>query len=221
VAPSRAETKASGGTQRDSCVGRVMRWWDDDERGETRRGQGRDSTERVQAAAAVCWVAVKARKLFRLHPEPRPKVELCIPKVNETTHESRILTNDNEPRMVRISVGDTFSFVCKRGRPGPRERPCSICIFSLRIKKNITDNTTQVRSVNHATRRGIGIDTSSKNLTHYLRLQDTHACPKPKATPKYITYATCTTHGKSGNAPRSTIKLELFDRHDLVETHIS
>jgi hypothetical protein len=74
VAPSRAETKASGGTQRDSCVGRVMRWWDDDERGETRRGQGRDSQERVKAAAAVCWVAVKARKLFRLHPEPRPKV---------------------------------------------------------------------------------------------------------------------------------------------------
>jgi hypothetical protein len=87
----------------------------------------------------------------------------------------------------------------------------------------MTDNTTQVRSVNHATRRGIAIDISSKNLTHYLRLQDTHACPKPKAMPKYITYESC--HAvqhmeNSGNAPRNTTKLELSDRHDLVETHI-
>jgi hypothetical protein len=113
VAPSRAETKASGGTQRDSCVGRVMRWWDD-ERGEMRARQ---------SEGCCCWVAVKARKLFRLHPEPRPEVELCIPKVNETTHESRILTNDNEPRMVRISVSDrpqlrisNYLLVCVQAR---------------------------------------------------------------------------------------------------------
>jgi hypothetical protein len=133
VAPSRAETRASGGTQRDSCVGRVMRWWDDDdERGETRARQRLTR----ESKGCCCWVAVKARKLFRLHPEPRPEVELCIPKVNETTHESRILTNDNEPRMVRISVGDTFSFVCKRGRPGPRERLCSISVFTSREKEH-------------------------------------------------------------------------------------
>jgi hypothetical protein len=141
-----------------------------------RRGQGRDSQR--ESKGCSCWVAVKARKLFRLHPEPRPEVGLCIPKVNETTRESRLLANDNEPRMVRISVGDTFSFVCKRGRPGLRERPCSICIFSLRIKKNKTDNTTQVRSVNHATRRGI--DIPSKNLTFAYKTRTHVPNPKPR-----------------------------------------
>lgn len=79
---------------------------------------------------------------------------------------------------------------------------------------------TRLRSTNHETcLHVLGIDVA-KTLSFHL--QDTNACPKPKAKPKYITHTRFTTHGINGNASvaRSRSNCELFDRHDLVKTHI-